>query len=135
MGDFWNHMTDIKNIFHTVNKHIEQNEPFVNVLPVNLCQQLFFCRTWGEHVVFKNCSECQKQFLYTTCSPHVLQKEELLTKIYLYVFWLRFVKEITCTMYKNQALLAWFRIRPENVNSCDIKLAWTPLHNIVQRLY
>ena len=23
-------------------------------------------------------------FLYTTCSPHVLQKEELLTKIYLY---------------------------------------------------
>jgi hypothetical protein len=23
--------------------------------------------------------------LYTTCSPHVLQKEELLTKIYLYV--------------------------------------------------
>ena len=25
-----------------------------------------------------------EQFLYTTCSPHVLQKEELLTKIYLY---------------------------------------------------
>ena len=25
-----------------------------------------------------------KQFLYTTFSPHVLQKEELLTKIYLY---------------------------------------------------
>ena len=24
-------------------------------------------------------------FLYTTCSPHVLQKEELLTKIYLYL--------------------------------------------------
>ena len=24
-----------------------------------------------------------KKFLYTTCSPHVLQKEELLTKIYL----------------------------------------------------
>ena len=32
----------------------------------------------------KNCSECQKQFLYKTCSPQVLQKEELLTKIYLY---------------------------------------------------
>ena len=30
-----------------------------------------FCRTWGEHVVYKNCSECQKQFLYTTCSPQV----------------------------------------------------------------
>ena len=28
-----------------------------------------FCRTWGELVVYKNCSECQKQFLYTTCSP------------------------------------------------------------------
>ena len=26
-----------------------------------------------------------KQFLYTTFSPHVLQKEELLTKIYLYI--------------------------------------------------
>ena len=26
---------------------------------------------FGEHVVYKNCSECQKQFLYTTCSPQV----------------------------------------------------------------
>ena len=25
----------------------------------------------AEHVVYKNCSECQKQFLYTTCSPRV----------------------------------------------------------------
>ena len=25
-----------------------------------------------------------EQFLYTTCFPHVLQKEELLAKIYLY---------------------------------------------------
>ena len=33
------------------------------------------CRTWGEHVVYRNCSECQKQFLYTTCSPHVLSLE------------------------------------------------------------
>ena len=29
-------------------------------------------RTWGEHVVYKNCSECQKQFLYTTCSMNNL---------------------------------------------------------------
>ena len=33
-------------------------------------------RTWVEHVVHISCSECQnknkKQFLYTTCSPHVL---------------------------------------------------------------
>ena len=38
---------------------------------VNLCQKLFyFCRIWGEHVVYKNCSECQKQFLYTQCCVH-----------------------------------------------------------------
>ena len=34
-------------------------------------------RTWSEHVVYINCSECQnknkkKQFVYTTCSEHVL---------------------------------------------------------------
>ena len=27
--------------------------------------------TSSEHVVYINCSECQKQFLYTTCSPQV----------------------------------------------------------------
>ena len=27
-----------------------------------------------------------EQFLYITCSPHFLRKEELLTKIYLYSF-------------------------------------------------
>ena len=33
-----------------------------------------------------------EQFLYTTCSPHALQKEELLTKIYLYLaYWLFFL--------------------------------------------
>ena len=31
----------------------------------------FQAQTWGEHVVYKNCSEYQKQFLYTTCSPQV----------------------------------------------------------------
>ena len=36
-----------------------------------LSDALLFCRTWEEHVVYKNCSECQKQFLYTTCSPQV----------------------------------------------------------------
>ena len=41
-------------------------------------------QTWGELVVYKNCFRYSEQFLYTTCSPHVLQKEELLTKIYLY---------------------------------------------------
>ena len=44
----------------------------------------FQAQTWGEHVVYRNCFWHSEQFLYTTCSPHVLQKEELLTKIYLY---------------------------------------------------
>ena len=37
--------------------------------------------------MYKDCSECQKQFLYTTCSTstHVLQKEEFLRYIYLYI--------------------------------------------------
>ena len=41
-------------------------------------------QTWGEHVVYRNGFWHSEQFLYTTCSPHVLQKEKLLTKIYLY---------------------------------------------------
>ena len=79
------------------------------MLQVNLCQKLLFlhqlthnmttdcslnykcntwkfqAQTWGEHVVYRNCFWHSEQFLYTTCSPHVLQKEELLTKIYLYI--------------------------------------------------
>ena len=43
----------------------------------------FQAQTWGEHVVYRNCFWHSEQFLYTTCSPHVLQKEELLTMIYL----------------------------------------------------
>ena len=78
------------------------------LVQVNLCQKLLFlhqlthnmttdcslnykfntwkfqAQTWGEHVVYRNCFWHSEQFLYTTCSPHVLQKEELLTKIYLY---------------------------------------------------
>ena len=37
----------------------------------SLSEALLFCRTWGEHVVYKKCFECQKQFLYTTCSPQI----------------------------------------------------------------
>jgi hypothetical protein len=44
----------------------------------------FQAQTWGEHVVYRNCFWHSEQFLYTTCSPHVLQNEELLKKIYLY---------------------------------------------------
>ena len=83
-------------------------------LQVNLCQKLLFlhqlthnmttdcslnykfntwkfqAQTWGEHVVYRNHFWHSEQFLYTTCSPHVLQKEELLTKIYLYQFGISF---------------------------------------------
>ena len=44
----------------------------------------FQAQTWGEHVVYRNCFWHSEQYLYTTCSPHVLKKEEPLTKIYLY---------------------------------------------------
>ena len=40
----------------TVGKSWEYRQIFV--------RRSSFCRTWGEHVVYKNCSECQKQFLY-----------------------------------------------------------------------
>ena len=54
-------------------------------------------RSWGEHVVYRNSFWHSEQFLYTTCSPYILQKEELLTKIYLcqvhlIPFWLVFAK-------------------------------------------
>ena len=45
--------------------------------------RLFQAQTWGELVVYRNFFGHSEKFLYTTCSPHVLQKEELLTKIYL----------------------------------------------------
>ena len=55
--------------------------------------RLFIGNTWkfqaqtrGEHVEYRNCFWHLEQFLYTTCFPHVLQKEELLTKIYLYIY-------------------------------------------------
>ena len=35
----------------------------------------FQAQTWGEHVVYRNCFWHSEQFLYTTCSTHVLQKE------------------------------------------------------------
>ena len=45
----------------------------------------FQAQTWREHVVYRNCFWHSEQFLYTTCSPHVVQKEELLRKINLYI--------------------------------------------------
>ena len=81
----------------------------LGIVQVNLCQKLLFlhqlthnmtadcslnykfntwrihAQTWGEHVVYRNCFWHSEQFSYRTCSPHVLQEEELLTKIYLYI--------------------------------------------------
>ena len=37
----------------------------------SLSEALPFEEHGGEHVVYNNCSECQKQFLYTTYSPQV----------------------------------------------------------------
>ena len=36
-----------------------------------LSEALLYAKHGGEHVVYKNCSECQKQFLYTTFSPQI----------------------------------------------------------------
>ena len=76
---------------------------FILAIQVNLCQKLLFlhqpthnmttdcslnykfntwkfqAQTWGDHVVYRNCFWHWEQFLYTTCSPHIL------TKIYLYL--------------------------------------------------
>ena len=45
----------------------------------------FQAQSWGEHVVYRNCCWYSEQFLYTTCSPHVLQKKS---------FWQRFTCNI-----------------------------------------
>ena len=38
----------------------------------SLSEALLFAEHGGEHVVYRNCSECQKQFLYTisSCLEH-----------------------------------------------------------------
>ena len=41
------------------------------LLQVNLCQKLFFLHNMGRTCCVQNCSESQKQFLYTTCSPQI----------------------------------------------------------------
>ena len=96
------------NIFRCLLQPRQKSIAYYVSVQVNLCQKLLFlhqlthnmttdcslnykfntwkfqAQTWGEHVVYRNCFWHSEQFLYTTCSPHVLQKEELLTKIYLY---------------------------------------------------
>ena len=59
----------------------------------------FQAQTWGEHVVYRNCFWYSEQFLYRTCSPHALQREELLTKVYLYLVYLLCAKNFKTTLY------------------------------------
>ena len=57
----------------------EETQPDMTICPevvyctvqVNLCQKLFFLQNMGRTCCVQNCSECQKQFLYTKCSPQV----------------------------------------------------------------
>ena len=66
----------------------------------------FQAQTWAEHVVYRNCFQHSEQFLYTACSPHVLKKGELLTKIYLYKFQLK----ITTSLNSRENVLQCFSI-------------------------
>ena len=111
---------------------------------VNLCQKLLFLhqlthnmttdcslnykfKTWkfqaqtlGEHVVYRNCFWYSEQFLYKQhVLPHVLQKEELLMKIYLYVTFSRIL-----IRHFQKPLL-----EPKEYIKClnDLKNALTPL--------
>ena len=83
-------------VFKFISKKLEDKNLQIQV---NLCQKLLFLhqlthnmttdcalnyqfstlkfqaqnmsRTYQEHGVYKNCSECQKQFLYSICSPQI----------------------------------------------------------------
>ena len=84
-----------KNSLKIVKVNLFQKHLFLHQLTYNMTTDCslnykfftwkFQAQTWGEHVVYRNCFRHSNQFLYTTCSPHILQKEELLTKIYLYI--------------------------------------------------
>ena len=56
-------------------QNLQDWQDFANVIDKgkSLSEALLFA--WEEHIVYRNCSDCQKQFLYTTCSPHVLSLE------------------------------------------------------------
>ena len=56
----------------------------------------------------------QNNFLYTTCSPHVLQKEELLTKIYLYQIFKLYFFVISFSYFVIRLLLNSFIVKSDN---------------------
>ena len=92
----------------------------------------FQAQIWGENVVYRNCFWYSEQFLYTTCSPHVLQKEELLTKIYLYP---KMFLELNCNIKPRDELIAcyiqysWICIVP-NVDYSKVRvISWIKYSN------
>ena len=62
--------------------------------------------------MYRNCFWQSEQFLYTTCSPHVLQKEELLTKIYLYQKKNLLVIKQSVFMYQNKSSKTGIHLTP-----------------------
>ena len=44
-----------------------------DTVQVNFVKSSSFCRTWGEHVVYKDCSECKNNF----CTQHVLPRFQI----------------------------------------------------------
>ena len=117
----------------------------MSIIQVNLCQKLLFlhqlthnimtdcslnykfntwkfqAQTWGEHVVYRNCFWHSEHFLYITCSPYVLQKEELLTKIYLNCANLRIWWSETISFFFG--LAAFFRFKTETAFRLKIHLS------------
>ena len=65
--------------YHTCMKNVHETKVLLQPKCRNghdtgksLSEALLFAEHWGEQVVYKICPECQKQFLYATCSPLVL---------------------------------------------------------------
>ena len=72
----------------------------------------FQAQTWGEHVVYRNCFWHSEQFLYTTYSPHVLQKKKS--------FWQRFTSKLAyLVMLKIKYLTCWNFFSPKSPYQCD----------------
>ena len=62
----------------------------------------------GRTCCVHNCFWHSEQFLYITCSPHVLQKEELLTKIYLY--YVQSTKKINFLIGRGTTEIQWSQV-------------------------
>ena len=88
----------------------------------------------------KNCFWHSEQFLYTTCSTHVLQKEELLKNIYLHHSLFNMYFEVHRSDLKSNSLkissamcyiLLLVQFTYGLVNSCDLKKIETLLSDYI----